>query len=144
MTVCIRSMQNTFEVLFVSIGLSSVLPYCKRAKTNLIDTAFPCFNRVCPNERLKKVPVRVSRYFCVQSSSDSRSASRPITVITPRTIFAASIKSPLSVSTHTRARPSSHEGAPGHTAFPRFPPPSSRSRAVPAPRLPLCRMLLPH
>ena len=59
-----------------------------------IDITLPCFDRVYPNERLKKVPVRVSRYFCVQSSSDSRSANRPMTVITPRTTFTASIKSP--------------------------------------------------
>ena len=33
-------MQNTFEVLFVSIGLSSVLPYCKRAKLILLTQNF--------------------------------------------------------------------------------------------------------
>ena len=33
-------MQNTFEVLFVSIGLSSVLPYCKRVKLILLTQNF--------------------------------------------------------------------------------------------------------
>ena len=104
----------------------------QESKTDPIDIAFRCFRWVYPNERLKKVPVRVSRYFCVQSSSDSRSASRPMTVITPRTTFTASIKSPPNQYAYKSFHRSFRSGVPDRRAFPRFHLRSSRSRAMPA------------
>ena len=112
----------------------------QKSETDPIDIVFRCFRWVYPIDMLKKYRLLMSRYFCVQSSSDSRSASRPITVITPRTTLVTSMKSPSSLSTHKAAHRSSRERVPGRTAFPRFLPRSSRNREVPALHRKLRRM----
>ena len=132
---CIKLMRNTLETLWVSIGSLYILTYCKSRKTTLLTYFLVISYGYTLLTCSKKYRLLMSRYFCVQSSSDSRSASRPITVITPRTTLVTSMKSPSSLSTHTAARRSSRERVPGRTAFPRFLPRNSHSPRVLAPRL---------
>ena len=116
----------------------------QKPENDPVDIVFRCFRRAYPIDMLKKYRLLMSRYFCVQSSSDSRSASRPITVITPRTTLVTSMKSPSSLSTHTAVRQSSRERVQGRTAFLRFLPRSSRNPRVPALHQRLRRMLSPR
>ena len=55
-------------------------------ENNPIDIVFRCFRWVYSIDMLKKYRLLMSRHFCVQSSS-MMSASRPITVSTPRMIL---------------------------------------------------------